>query len=151
MTLLLQAAASALNLERLDIIERSKIAIVAVVSANTDIQQITGRAEGNITAWNAAMLNELPIIAYRFVVATQTGSQGDTREALFTFSAIARDEAEVNALLNVLETILWAPALAAQEPPLDAVFMNPVRREIPWDTDVDAYRGDLEMTLLVTK
>lgn len=151
MSLLIQAALNAVNLERLDIIERSEIAIVAVLQANTDIQEITGRATGNITAWNAEMVNDTPIIAYRYIVGTQVGGLGDTREIVFSFSAIAPEEPVANALLNVIESILWAPALAALEPPLDGYMKNPVRRSIPWDSDVDLFRSDLELTLLVTK
>ena len=135
-----------------DLIERAKIAIVAVLSASADIQAITGRAEGNVTAWNADMASLLPVLAYRMPVATPGGGAiGDTRELVITFSAIAPTESVCNALLEVVETIQWATALAALPQPLDGYFRNPVRRDIPWDESDDQYRVDLEYTLTATK
>lgn len=135
-----------------DLIERAKIAIVAVINSSPDIQAITGRADNNVTAWNADMTAVLPVIAYRMPVATPGGGAiGDTRELVITFSAFAPTESVCNALLEVLETIRWAPALAALSQPLDAYFRNPVRRDIPWDETEDSYRVDLEMTLTATK
>jgi hypothetical protein len=135
-----------------DIIERSIIAVVAVLEANADIKAITDRNSDNVTAWNADMLATLPVIAYRYTVATPGGmATGDTREVLFLFTAVGATESVTNALLEAIEKIRWAPALAALNPPLDGCMYNPVRRQIPWDEDVDAYRSDLEYTLVVTK
>ena len=135
-----------------DIIERSMVAIVAALDAHAQIQAITGRASGNIVAWNAGMAAELPVLAYRYTIATPGGGAiGDTREILWLFSAIAPTESATNALLEVVEGILWAPTLAALTPPLDGYMRNPVRRQIPWDETDDNYRSDLELTLTVTK
>lgn len=136
----------------LDIVERSEIAVVAVLLANSDIPTITGRAVDNVTSWDAEMTATLPILAYTYTVATPGGGAlKDTREIMFLFSAIAATESETNALLDAVERILWAPALAALNPPLDGYMRNPVRRRAPWDEDSDAYRSDLELTLTVTK
>jgi hypothetical protein len=135
-----------------DIIERSVLAIVAVLEARTDIQAITGRPAGNVTAWNADIAAVLPIIAYRYVIATPGGGAiGDTREIVFVFSAVAATESTANALLEIVESILWAPALAALAQPLNGYMRNPVRRSIPWDETEDVSRSDLELTLTVTK
>lgn len=135
-----------------DLIERLKIAVVAVLAANADIQTIADRASGIVSAWNADMTTVLPVVAYRVVVAAPGGGAlGDTREVLVTFSAIAPTESVANALLNAIEVIVWPTALAAQSPPLDGYMRNPVRRDVPWDTDEDLYRADLELTMTVTK
>jgi hypothetical protein len=134
-----------------DIIERSIRAVVAVLQASADIQSILGRSTDMVTAWSAEMPATLPIIAYRYVVATPTGGAGDTREIMFNFSAFAATESVANDLLGTVENLPWAVALAALNPALDGCMLNPVRRPIPWDSDADAYRADLEMTLYVTK
>lgn len=135
-----------------DIIERSLVAIVAVLTASTDIQTITGRTTNNVTAWNADMATDLPVLAYNYAVATPGGGAiGDTREVLFVFSAIATRESEANALLDVVEGIRWSTALVALPQPLNGYMRNPVRRRIPWEDADDVYRSDLELTLTVTK
>jgi hypothetical protein len=135
-----------------DIIERSVNAIVAVLQANNDIKTITGRNADNVTAWNADMLAQLPVIAYTYMPATPGGGgTGDTRVVPFLFTAVAQTESETNALLEAIENIRWAPELAALPAPLNGYFYNPLRRKIPWDEDVDAARSDLEFTLIVTK
>lgn len=143
-----------------DLIERAKVAVVAVLDTNAQISAVTGRANGNIIAWATETETEQPVIAYRATVATRGGAapaNGEGREVMFLFSAIAATEPEANALLEIIEggwvppAILWAPALAALNPKLDGYFYNPVRRDIGWDSDVDGYRNDLEYTLVVTK
>lgn len=143
-----------------DLIERAKIAVVAVLDANAQISAVTGRASGNMIAWATEGEAEQPVIAYRATVGTRGGAapaNGDGREVMFLFSAIAETEPEANALLEIIEggwlppAIVWVTALAAQNPPLDGYFYNPVRRDIGWDSDVDGYRNDLEYTLVVTK
>lgn len=141
-----------------DLLERAKIAVFAVLDANAQIAGVTGRANGNLVAWSVEMNVALPVVAYRATVATRGGaSTGDTREVMFLFSAAAPTESEANALLEIIEggiqapAIVWVTALAALARPLDAIFINPVRREIGWDSDVDGYRNDLEYTLVVTK
>ena len=134
-----------------DIVERAIQAVVAVIDSNNDISAITEKASDNVIAWNADLDAEPPVIAYRAVVATVTGSPGDTREIIFNFTAVAEAESMANELLAVLDSrILWAPALAALSPPLDGYMTNPVRRGIPWDSDEDFYRADLELTLVCT-
>jgi hypothetical protein len=86
----------------------------------------------------------------RAVVAVLQAS-ADTREIMFNFSAFAATESVANDLLGTVENLPWAVALAALNPALDGCMLNPVRRPIPWDSDADAYRADLEMTLYVTK
>lgn len=135
-----------------DIIERAMIALVAVLDANVDIAAITGKANGNMTAWSQETPASIPVLAYRYVIATPGGmATGDTREVLWNFSAVAATESVANAMLEVVENILWAPVLAALNPPLDGFMYHPVRRPIPWDSDADASRADLELTLIVTK
>lgn len=135
-----------------DLIERSAIAIVAVLNADADIHTITGRSEDNVTAWNADMASLLPVLAYRLTIATPGGGAiGDTREILVLFSAIAPTESVANALLEVVENIRWSVALAALPQPLNGYMRNPVRRSIPWDEAEDTARSDLELTLTVTK
>jgi hypothetical protein len=135
-----------------DIVERTKIAIVAVLAASADIKTITDSATVNITSWNADMLATLPVIAYRFSVATPGGGgTGDTRTFSAFFTAVATTESVANAILEAIENIRWAPALAALGAPLNAYGYYPIRRDIPWDEDVDASRADLEMTFVVTK
>lgn len=135
-----------------DLIERSLVAVVAVVEADANIQSITARPSGNITAWNADMINALPVVAYNYTTATPGGGAiGDTREIPFVFSAFARTESEANALLEALENIRWSTALVALAQPLNGYMRNPVRRRIPFDESDDVYRSDLELTLTVTK
>ena len=135
-----------------DLIERAQVAVVAVLDTDPDIATITGRASGNVSAENAEMPTDLPILTYGYTVATPGGGAiGDTREILFLFSAIAMTESEANALLEVVESKRWSVALAALASPLNGYFTNPVRRRIPWDESDDTYRSDLEFTLIVTK
>lgn len=143
-----------------DLLERAVIAVVAVLDAHAQISGITGRANGNVIAWDVEAETDLPVIAYRATVATRGGAApatGDSREVMFLFSAVADTESEVNALLEVIEgglappKINWVTALAALNPPLDGFFYNPVRRNVGWDSDADGWRNDLEYTLVVTK
>lgn len=143
-----------------DLEERCAIAVVAVLDTHAQISAITGRANGNVIAWDAEIEVPLPMVAYRDTIATRSGAApatGDSREVMFLFSAVAATESECNALLSAIEggivapKIKWAPALAALVPPLDGYFYNPVRRNIGWDSDADGYRKDLEYTLVVTK
>lgn len=135
-----------------DIIERAMIALVAVLDANVDIAAITGKANGNVTAWAQETPTDMPVLVYRYIVATPGGGAiGDTREIQWSFSAVAATESVANAMLEVVEKVQWAPVLAALNPPLNGYMFNPVRRPIPWDSDADASRADLELTLIVTK
>lgn len=143
-----------------DLLERCAIAVVAVLDSHAQIVAITGRANGNVLPWDVEDETELPVIAYRDTIATRGGqapATGDSREVMFLFSVVAATESEVNALLEVIEgghaapKVIWAPALAALNPPLDGCFVNPVRRNVGWDSDADGYRKDLEYTLVVTK
>lgn len=135
-----------------DLIERSIVAVVAALVASADIQAITGRATDNVTAWDAEATTVMPVIAYRYTIATPGGGAiGDTREIMFLFSAIAPTESVANALLEAVENIRWSVVLAAQAPPLDGYMRNPVRRSVGWDSDADESRSDLEYTLVVTK
>jgi hypothetical protein len=133
-----------------DIVERSKIALVAVLSANADIQAIMQRSQDNVTAWGEDLGNVVPILAYQITIATPGGGAiGDTREAVVVFTAIAPMESDANALIDVVEHIAWAPKLAALG--LDGYMRNPVRRSFPHEGDEDDYRVDLEYTLTVTR
>lgn len=141
-----------------DLIDRAKIAVVAVLDTHAQISAITGRASGNLIPWDAEIETEKPVVAYRATIGTPGGSAiGDTREIMFLFSAVADSDSESLALLSAIEgghtppKIVWAPALVALVPPLDGFFMNPVRREVGWDSDADGYRNDLEYTLVATK
>lgn len=143
-----------------DLLERCERAVVAVLDTNAQIAAITGRANGNVLPWDTETETDLPVVAYRDTIATRGGAApatGDSREVMFLFSAVAASEADVNALLEVIEggnappAIVWSVALAALNPPLDGFFYNPVRRNVGWDSDVDGYRKDLEFTLVVTK
>jgi hypothetical protein len=143
-----------------DLIERAKIAIVAVLDTHPQIVAITGRSSGNLIPWDAETETDLPVIAYRVTVATRGGAApatGDSREIMFLFSAVAADDAQSHALLEVIEggiappDVVWSVELATLPQPFDGYFMNPVRREVGWDSDADGYRNDLEYTLIATK
>lgn len=144
-----------------DIVDRAKIAIVAVLDTHPQIVAITGRANGNLIPWDAETETEQPLVAYRATVATRGGAApatGDSREIMFLFSAVGENESETLALLDVIEggtdpaqDVVWSVALAALVPPFDGCFVNPVRREVGWDSDADGYRNDLEYTLIATK
>jgi hypothetical protein len=143
-----------------DLIDRAKIAVVAVLDTNPQIVAITGRNSGNVLPWDAEYETEQPVVAYRATIATRGGNApatGDSREIMFLFSAVAPTDSESLALLEVIEggnappAIVWVLALAALPEPFDGCFVNPVRREVGWDSDADGYRNDLEFTLVATK
>jgi len=133
----------------LDIVQRAREAIVAILDTNADIVTITGRADGNIVPWRNDLDSDAPILAFFMIVATPNGQPGDTREMPFQITAVGRDEAEANEMLRVVEDALTAPALAALPIPLDAMPVNRVRRPAPFESE--NYRADLEISLVVTK
>jgi hypothetical protein len=130
-------------------------AIVAVLDIDAGVVAITGRPSGNILPMQDVGTLGLPVLLYLLIDLASNGSAGDTRLALFQFSAIAEgnDAASTTAaLMERIELALTEPALAAQG--LDACpYGRPRRRRIAADADASraVARADMDFTLLVTK
>lgn len=140
----------------MDIIQATREAIVASLDNRAEITAITGRTPSagdapNILPWRDDTGNLLPALAYLVVVGRELGAPGDTREIDVQISAFATDESVVNALLEVCENVLIAPTFSALPTPLDAYSYNRVRQAVPFDEGSDTFRGDLTLTLVVTK
>lgn len=134
-----------------DIIQRTREAFIAIFNAHADIAAVTGKPDDNVVPWRVDLEVDAPVLVFFVVVATQNGQPGDTREIMLQVSAYARSESEANAMLEVVENRLTVTALAALPRPLDAMPVRFLRRPVPFEESTDRYRGDLEITLIVTK
>ena len=138
-----------------DIEQRVREAIVAVLDTLPAIVALTGRASRNLVPDAIDDDIPLPAVVYHVIATTNAGALGDTREVTVQFTAVAATMAIANALLELVENTLNAPAFYALTPPLDACAIpgRDVRR--PGD-DLEDEGGTiksalLDRTLLVTK
>ena len=138
-----------------DLEQRVREAIVAVLDTLPAIVALTGRNSGNLVPDKIDDDIALPAVVYNVIAATNAGALGDTREVVVQFTAVAARMSLANALLEVVEDTLNAPAFYALTPPLDACAIpgRDVRRP---GADLDDEGGTiksalLDRTLLVTK
>ena len=130
-----------------DLLQRVKEAIVAILDTAAGIVAITERPDGNIVPWKDLSDATLPVLAYFIVTANEIGGIGDTRQVDIQFTASASDDSVVNALLEQVELTFVEPAFAAQN--LNAYVSSRSRQPSPDEEDVQ--RGDLDISIIVTK
>lgn len=125
-----------------DLVEVSGEAIGAILDTHADVVAITGRPDGNIVKFDSLATTDptQAMLAYAFIDGTELGGDGDTRNLRFQITADAPDEATINELLGVVETILEQPAFLALSSPLDAQAVTRFRHGI-----------NLDVTLRVTR
>ena len=131
-----------------DHLQRVRVALVAVATADAGVQAVTGRATRNLVAWrDLGAAPALPVAAYHVVTAVPLGA-GWWR-ATVQITAAAATEEQANALLAALSAALTAPAFAALPTPLDAYRESDreARRAVDYDTDEGAARADLDVSL----
>jgi hypothetical protein len=142
-----------------DIVERACEAVVAILDTDAGIVALTGRANGNIVAWNALADAALPCLAYQFVNSASGWAIGDTRRLRFDVSCHADGndaQAVAHALAERVELALTATALLAQG--LDACAdpdSRPWNRAFQPEDETAGVRGltqaTVEVVLVVTK
>lgn len=133
----------------MDMVQRLREAIVAIVDTNADVQALTGRANGNIVSWDTLSTDTLPVVAYQFITS-HDGPSPMLRGYDFQFTAVAATESAANALIGVVSSLFSASAFAALAVPVDAALdpdPGPVRRSVPYDDDAVAYRADVDLTI----
>lgn len=136
-----------------DTLQKFREAIVAVLDAHGGIAAITGRGADNVVAWGG--LGAVPdsyrktgLIAYQVIVGSEPAADGKPESFVVQFGAVAAEESITNELIGVVKTI-DAPAFLALVPPIDAHATNRVRRPMPFDSEEELARSDIDITYRV--
>jgi hypothetical protein len=136
-----------------DIVQYAREAIVAALDTAPLVVAVTGRANGNVVAWDTLADDApLPIAAYRITSAAPSGGLNDERKIQVTFRAVAETESAANTLLGAIEKSLTYPRLRDAAPALEAyrLYGEEDRVAADYDEDVEACIGDFDAVLIAT-
>ena len=135
-----------------DFVQLAREAIVAALDTAPRVVAVTGRADGNLIAWDDESDAALPIAAYRITSAAPSGGLNDERKVQVTFRAVALTEAQANELLGAIEHSLTYPRLRDATPSLEAfrLYGEEDRVAADYDSEVEAHVGDFDAVLIAT-
>lgn len=142
-----------------DIGQKLDEALTKIVRADASIQQLCERTERLVIPWGDFGTAKLPVVLYQRVDLSERGGLGDTREAIYDFTAVAEGEggrALANALIERVELAITQPAMAAQgldASPVGAWRRRPlgVRDQVGGANTQERVAEQLEARFLVTK
>jgi hypothetical protein len=134
-----------------DFLQLIRECLVSALDTAPLVVAVTGRANGNLIAWDDEAAELLPIVAYR-ASATPSGGIGDERKVQITFRAVAETEALANELLGAVERSLTYPRLRDAVPSVAAYRLYSEEGRVPadYDSEVEAHVGDFDAVLIAS-
>lgn len=125
--------------------------LVSAIDTASGLVAATGRASGNVVAWESRADAVRPCVAYRVEDVQRSGGVGDTRRCRILWRAIANEEEAAHDLLGAVDEALTWTALDAAAPQADAYreYATDDRTPTAFDEDVDAFSADLTVGLVV--
>lgn len=137
-----------------DLEQRLREAIVAVLTADTQVQALCGRTTKIVRPWSSIAEGDLPVLNYYILATEELGGTYDTRRVTVSFTAWAEGEGAqsiANHLVERVELGLTWPLLNAQN--VDAAPLRRTRTGVEIDREGSRglARSDIDVELLVTK